>query len=117
MKRKIYYFLYVLFGFILILAIKNFIRPLCLNCGESIIFILGVLPNLLVGLIIPILLLLFYPNLKLFWLFLISLIIIILMEIDLMVSGRNFDIYDIIFSVIGLMLNYLVFNKFRRDTI
>lgn len=114
MKQKLYFSAIIFFGFILILTIKYIIRPLCLHYSKSVTFILGVAPNFLIGIIFPITILLIYPKLKIVWLFLISFISIILMEYDLFLAGRNFDISDIISSIIGMSISYFLINTIPR---
>lgn len=111
MKKIILYIFIILIGFAMILLIKYSIRPSYQNSHNKIItFILGVAPNFLIGITFPLLLKLIYPRLKAVSIFLLSFSAIVLMEYELHLNNRNFDMFDIIFSIVGIFIWYISFN-------
>jgi hypothetical protein len=104
MNKTLSYVLYTVLAFILILTIKFIVRPGYSGSSAGVSFILGVAPNFLLGFIFPVALRIFYSKLKVLYIILISCIAIVLMEFDLYFSGRSFDMYDIIASLLGMLL-------------
>lgn len=83
MNRKLLFLVLVVLGFVMIVVIKYVIRSSYVECNEFIIFVLGVAPNFLLGIIFPLLLKLLRPSLRLRRIMIISLVLIVFMEYDL----------------------------------
>lgn len=111
MKKWLINFLIATLLFLLITAVKHYIRPNCESCSLSVRFILGILPNFLLGLSFPIVLNLFFRKFSVRWLYLVSFGLTVVMELELYYNGRAFDVFDLLASAFGLVLCYYIFHN------
>lgn len=116
----------VIIGTLMIWTIKYIIRPNCRG-DEDLLFILGIAPNLLGSFLVPFGACWFFqgkdnivarffqvrsiPELR--NVCVIGFILLVINEYlqKIRFFGRTFDYYDIIFSMIGLLVAYLVFSR------
>lgn len=116
----------IITGVLFIVLVKLVIRPTC-DCNKAISFLLGIMPNLIGSFLIPFCAIWFYSGQKYFPVRILriqsqnDLRSVCIMGFTMLVLneylqlipffGRTFDYFDMIFSAVGLMSSYFVFEK------
>jgi hypothetical protein len=112
-------------GVVLFAVVKFYLRELNIQ-NDLILFALGIYPNLLAGLMIPMLFLFRYHQLAIDkvrtfdrsvkFIMLATLIFLIFEEYrPTFGSSKIFDYWDIVFSAVGLAIFYMVYKKLKND--
>jgi hypothetical protein len=112
-------------GVLIFAVVKFYLRELHIQ-NDLILFILGIYPNFLAGLMIPMLFLSKYRVLdidkvdnfdrRIKYIMLATLIFLIFEEYrPTFGSSRVFDYWDIVFSAVGLIVFYIVYLKLKTD--
>ncbi len=116
----------VITGALVIIMVKLLVRPLC-GCNHAVGFFLGIMPNLIGSFLIPFCAGWFYAGQQYFsfnilriqsqqdlrFVCIIGFIMLVLNEYLQLIPffGRTFDYFDMVFSAVGLMSSYLLFEK------
>ncbi len=106
-------------------VVKFYLRELNIQ-NDFILFILGIYPNFLAGLMIPMLFLYKYElviidrvkkfDIKIKYIMLATLIFLIFEEYrPTFGSSKTFDYWDIIFSAVGLIVFYMVYKTLKTN--